>query len=553
MSPYLALSLLTAGLAVAAPPSHNFAIVNALVFDGNRVIDRTTVIVKDGKIASIGAPVPPGVPLVDGAGRTLLPGLIDSHTHTFGDALKQALESGVTTELDMFTDWHYVRQVKREQAEGKDTDQADLRSSGTLATVPKGHGTEYGIDIPTLNGPAEAQAWVDARIAEGSDYIKIIDTAPLPAPTLSKETIAALVQAAHKRGKLAVVHINSRQAAVNALDAGADCLAHLFVDQPPEAGFGKLVAARHAFVIPTLTVLERSRTYANAEEALRQSKAAGATILAGTDVPNVGTHGDAMHHELELLVRAGLTPLEALHAATAAPAAAFHLDDRGVIAPGARADLLLVEGDPTTDIKATRRIVGIWKAGIALARPTVAAPVALAGGSISDFEDGTAKAAVGFGWQPTADKLAGGKSEAEIKVVPGGANGSKYALLVEGEIRPGFVFPFAGAAYFPAAQPMQPANLSSAKSVSFRAKGDGTAYRVMVYTKKGGYMPAMQTFAAGPEWRDYQFPLSAFNGTDGHDITLISFAAGPEPRKFSFEIDDVRLIPRVPDAAQPAP
>jgi imidazolonepropionase-like amidohydrolase len=538
----LALSLLMLGVAAAQQPSGNFVIRDVRVFDGVRVTPSATVVVRDGKIASVGegSDAPRGLPVIDGSGKTLLPGLIDSHTHSFGNALRQALESGVTTELDMFTDWRYARQVKSEQAEGKDTDLADLRSAGTLATAPKGHGTEYGLNIPTIAGPAEAQAFVDARIAEGSDYIKIIYTVPLAMPTVSKETLAALVQAAHQRGKMAVVHINSRQGAMDAIEAGADGLAHLFEDQPPGADFGRFVAAHHAFVITTLTVLESSRTYANAEEALRQLKAAGVPILAGTDAPNVGTHGAAMHHELELLVRAGLTPVEALRAATSTPAAVFHLDDRGVIRSGARADLLLVTGDPTAAIAATHNIAGVWKAGIALASKEAAQP-AVAAGELSDFEDGTTKAAFGFGWQATADKLAGGKSEAEIKVVPGGANGSKYSLLVEGEVRPGFVFPFAGAAFYPAAKPMQPANLSGAKSIRFRAKGDGQTYRVMVYTRAGGYMPGMQTFAAGPEWTVYTFPLTAFNGTDGHDITAISFAAGPEPRKFAFQIDDVGL------------
>ncbi|HEY1203055.1 MAG: CIA30 family protein [Bryobacteraceae bacterium] len=541
----LALSLVVIGCTAAAPqPSRDFVIRNVRVFDGARVIEAATVVVRDGKIASLGQSAPAGLPVIDGTGKTLLPGLIDSHTHAFGNALKQALESGVTTELDMFTDWRYAREIKKEQAEGKDTDLADLRSAGTLATAPKGHGTEYGMDIPTITGPAEAQAFVDARIAEGSDYIKIIYTVPLPAPTVSKETMAALVQAAHKRGKMAVVHINSRQGAMDAIGAGADGLAHLFTDQPPGPDFGQFVAGHHAFVITTLTVLESSPTYANAEEALRQLKAAHVPILAGTDAPNVGAHGAAMHHELELLVRAGLAPLEALRAATSTPAAAFHLDDRGVIAAGARADLLLVTGDPTADIKATRNVAGVWKAGIALAPPTETAPPALQTESISDFEDGTTKAAFGFGWLATADKLAGGKSEAAIKVVAGGANGSKYSLLVEGEVRPGFVFPFGGAAFYPGPKPMQPANLSAAASIRFWAKGDGKTYHVMVYTRAGGYMPGMQSFAAGPEWTEYTFPLSAFNGTDGHDITSITFAAGPQPQKFSFQIDDVRLPAR---------
>src|SRR6185436_16612321 len=93
--------------------------------------------------------------------------------------------------------------------------------------------------------------------------------------------------------------------------------------------------------------------------------AAGVPVLAGTDAPNTGSwHGVSLHRELELLVQAGLTPLEALRAATSAPADAFRLPDRGRITVGRRADLLLVDGDPTTDVRATRAIARVWKLGV---------------------------------------------------------------------------------------------------------------------------------------------------------------------------------------------
>ena len=81
-----------------------FAIRNVRVFDGERTIARTDVIVAGGTIAAVGGPVPRGAAEIDGTGHTLLPGLIDAHTHAFGDALERALQFGVTTELDMFTE-----------------------------------------------------------------------------------------------------------------------------------------------------------------------------------------------------------------------------------------------------------------------------------------------------------------------------------------------------------------------------------------------------------------------------------------------------------------
>src|SRR5689334_7553665 len=149
---------------------NEFLIRNARIFDGSSVMPKGEVWVQNGVIKAVGTQVhaPAGVRTIDGTGDTVLPGLIDAHTHTYGAALKDALVFGVTTELDMFTDYRFAHQIKREQAEGKDLDSADLRSAGTLVTAPKGHGTEYGVPIPTITSPDEAQAFVDARIAEGS-------------------------------------------------------------------------------------------------------------------------------------------------------------------------------------------------------------------------------------------------------------------------------------------------------------------------------------------------------------------------------------------------
>jgi len=437
--------------------------------------------------------------------------------------------------------------MRDEQLHDQGQDRADLRSAGILVTAPKGHGTEYGVEIPTLSGPAEAQAFVDTRIAEGSDYIKIVyddgSTYGFKTPTLSPETLKAVIAAAHKRDKLAVVHIGSLAQAREAIADGADGLAHLFVDRAPDPDFGRFVAEHHAFVVPTLTVLESvavapsgaglakdarlspyipaifaanltrgfnfkggpPMSYPAAEASVQQLKAAGAPILAGTDAPNPGTaHGISMHRELELLVKAGLTPAEALAAATSAPAKAFGLADRGRISQGLRADLLLVSGDPTKDILATRDIVGIWKQGVPFNRAAykasldaarvaaAQAPPGAESGLVSDFNDGTAKAAFGIGWVVSTDQLIGGKSTAKMAVVPAGTSGDKNsALEVTGTLQEGNPPKWAGAMFFPGAAMMAPANLSSKKAIQFRAKGDGKTYAVLVFTTSGGQVPAI--------------------------------------------------------------
>ena len=574
-----------------------FVVRNARIFDGVHVIPHGDVWVENGHIKAVGTDlkVTDGVKTIDGTGDTLLPGLIDAHTHTFSkNHLKAALVFGVTTELDMFTSYEFAQQIKKEQAEGKDLDLADLRSAGTLVTAPHGHGTEYGMDIPTLTSPADAQAFVDARIAEGSDYIKIIyddgRAYSRTIPTISKETMAAVIAAAHKRGKLAVVHIGSLAGARDAIDAGADGLMHIFEDQPPDPQFAAFVAAHHAFVVPTLSVNhsvtgvaggaslptdsrlegylmpdDAARLKASfghfapalkfeyAQTAVRQLKEAHVPILAGSDAPNPGTsHGATMHGELELLVQSGLTPTEALVAATSAPARAFHLDDRGSIAAGKRADLLLVKGDPTAKITATRDIVAVWKLGTEADRAAyraavqkekesrAQAPAGSESGLVSDFNDGTPSVKYGAGWSVSTDGVAGGKSTADMKVVEGGANGSKGSLLITGNIDGALPYAWAGAMFSPGSAPFAPVNLSSKKQVHFWARGDGKTYRVMLFAQSRGFFPATQTFVAGPEWKEYTFPFSAFQ-VDGKDLTGLLFAGGPAVGTFSFQVDDVHI------------
>src|SRR6185436_4105144 len=131
------------------------------------------------------------------------------------------------------------------------------------------------------------------------------------------------------------------------------------------------------------------------------------------------------------------------------PAKAFHLEDRGRIAPGLRADLVLVAGDPTRNITDTRAIVRIWKGGVPVERPLAPQPAASsasalplpAGGLISDFEDGTTATRFGSGWTDSTDALRGGASIVHKEVVDGGAE-SGHALEISGEVKTGFPFPW---------------------------------------------------------------------------------------------------------------
>jgi len=267
--------------------------------------------------------------------------------------------------------------------------------------------------------------------------------------------------------------------------------------------------------------------------------------------------GASMHGELELLVAAGLTPEEALRAATSTPADCFKLADRGRVAVGKRADLLLVTGDLTVKITDSRNIVAVWKSGHADDRSAYAAeiadlkkassgvpPLALGDGIISTFEDGTDHAAFGAGWSKSTDALFGGKSITDYKIISGGANGTKKSLRVTGEIVAGLPYNWAGAMFTPGDHPFAPANLSKTSGLKFWAKGDGKTYRLMFFTVGGGNIPQVATFTAGSDWKQYSFPFSTFGDSDGHDVQGILFSGGPEIGKFNFQIDEVGLVPK---------
>ena len=384
-------------------------IQGARVFTGDEVLGSATVVVRGRTIESVtsGRDIPAAAgaeaEIVDGAGMTLLPGLIDSHTHNFGPALEQALNFGVTTVLDMLTAEAMAAQWRRQQEAGAVPNRADVFAGGPV-TVAGGHGTQFGIALPTLDDPEQTEAFIADRAAAGADFIKVIyepGSAGRPLPTFAASTLPRITAAAHSHDLLAVFHISAAKEAGEVIAAGGDGLVHMYFDG---AGGPDLIeAARKAgiFVVPTLAVLETvtgtggglelaadpliapflssaqrgglgqnfgrepdPESMASILADVGALHAAGVPILAGSDAPNPGTtHGASIHRELELLVRAGLTPVEALRAATTAPVDAFGLGNRGRIATGFKADLLLVRGDATADVLATRDIAAIWKDG----------------------------------------------------------------------------------------------------------------------------------------------------------------------------------------------
>ena len=402
------------------------AIVNARIFDGHTLLDAHTVVLDNDRISAIGGAPPAGAELVDATGATLLPGLIDAHVHTSESSLAFALRFGVTTELEM--QGLYTRD-RRGHVTTNDA-LADVRSAGFGLTPPGGHPSElFPKDfrpgpaperapagpppVPAfVTTPAEAVAVIPRLVESGSDYIKfMIDDGSVEGhpglPMLDQATLNAGVAAAHEHGMLTVAHALTIESTRMAIDAGIDGLVHLFLE-PHTEEIIELIAGSGVFVAPCAVVDASLMGISGASlaadprvarrlddtwlDVLRHSfdlypqgkitdvlasvlalHRAGVDVLVGTDashpLPFLGglAHGASVHQELRYLVEAGLTPAEALTAATATTARRFGLDDRGSIAEGLRADLLLVDGDPTVDIDDTLNIRAIWRRGTRLA------------------------------------------------------------------------------------------------------------------------------------------------------------------------------------------
>ncbi len=412
---------------IAMAWSNAFVVQGASVFDGERLVGVQDVVVRDGRIHSVGSSedVPEWVPRTDGSGGTLIPGLIDGHTHHYSvEDLRRSLRFGVTTVIDMLTfpeDEAVLRTAASER-----NDVAGFYTNGIVATAPGGHGTEYGIEIPTVAAPEDAEAFVEARIANGADFLKIAlngQRAMMGMPTLDLPTAKALVDAGKKRGLLVVAHIETLDDVKLAVEAGVDGLVHVWRVPGAPDEIVALLQEHDVWVMPTLSVsgappdlkhaaleetsvtdfledeleaeyrpvaLEELPPEVRAQvegflqamglegledivayhlESVRALIEGGVELLVGSDAPaQAVVHGIGTVQELEFLVEAGMTPTEALSAGTSGNADAFGLTDRGRIAPGKRADLVLVPGDPTTDITVLRRLRSVWRGGVEFER-----------------------------------------------------------------------------------------------------------------------------------------------------------------------------------------
>ncbi|MFB6258798.1 MAG: DUF2141 domain-containing protein [Flavobacteriales bacterium] len=350
-------------------------IKDATLFQEGEWKEGRFVFMKKGKIRELSKAVPEGKKAersVDGKGHYLLPPLVNAHVHLWrSQPLKKALGYGIFALLDMHTS---DETAQRMRSFNDSLRYASYYSSNAGATVPKGHGTQFGIKVPTIDSATDPESFVMDRIEAGADYIKILREPRRP--TVSFEQTQQIIDVAHREDKMVVAHVSRKDDAVKLVEQGVDGLAHVWSDEPIEREELERMAKREVFVIPTLLVIKRMMKKdkgANGEGWMRFEQVlkevgrlheAGVRILAGTDPPNAGIDytGD-LFEEMGLLHKAGLSKEEVLKAATSNIYEAFEPLPPYGFHPEKSASFLLLKEKPTAKFNIAEKLDRLYKKG----------------------------------------------------------------------------------------------------------------------------------------------------------------------------------------------
>ena len=393
-------------------------ITNARIVDVEGLeIRQGSLLIRDGRIAAELQGTPDGYSgeVLDTEGRWIIPGLNDLHTHSYGNmgpggafdspgkavVADRILYCGVTGFLDLFGGedslWNFRQSQQQGEAGG-----STLFASLSCLTATKGHCTEYGVPTRTMDSPDEARAVVTDLARRQPDVVKIVYSPRGRMPSIDEATLQAAVATATESELRTVIHVNSWEGVAEAVNAGASAVTHVPSEGPVPEDLARLMADRGVAHIPTLavetdfahfvadpavlddplaravapaTILDAYRSQQTIDHAAQraeqaaQSEAlilasvktlarAGVVMLTGTDSGNWGTlQGYSVHRELEKLVKAGLSPWEALAASTV-NAGEFLGRDWG-LAAGDEANLVVLDASPIDDIRNTREIFAV--------------------------------------------------------------------------------------------------------------------------------------------------------------------------------------------------
>jgi imidazolonepropionase-like amidohydrolase len=424
----LSLLLLAASLAIAAPapPPPPLLLTGAQVLDpsGDRLLDGRDVLIEDGRIAQIAASgtiQAPNAKRLDLSGLTLIPGLIELHSHlllhpydetSWDDqvlkeplelrtirgvlAARATLEAGFTTVRDLGTEGAGFADVALRDAIASGLIPGPRVFTSTRALVATGSYGPAGFDprwdIPkgaqVVDGPDAMRRAVREQIAAGADWIKVYaDYRRQPGgpstPTFSLEELKAAVDEARSAGLPVAAHANTEEGIRRAVLAGVATIEH---GSGATAELLALMKQKGVALCPTLAASEAISRYAgwkpgepepprvrDSREMFARALKSGVTVANGSDV-GVFTHGKNAR-EIELMVAYGMSPKDALRAATATAAAVLRQDkELGRIAPGYLADLVAVRGNPLEDVAVLEKPVLVVKGGQIAVSPAALAP-----------------------------------------------------------------------------------------------------------------------------------------------------------------------------------
>lgn len=415
-----ALSTLVVSIASAAPDPPLTALKAARLLDvrAGRYVERPVVVVRGGQVESVGTQVPAGARVVDLGDRTLLPGLIDAHTHVLlqGDAtqaeyehqilkeypahrvaravraLKIALDHGFTTMRDLETEGASYDDVALKEAVNEGVIPGPrlfvagpaLSTTGSYPILRFRPDWKFPTGVQVCDGADDCRRAVREQLSYGTDWVKVYaNTGGLRVtedgyvdspPNWTREELAAVVSEAHGRGVKVAAHATSDTGTRIAIEAGVDSIEHGTSIRPERA---REMAAKGIFLSPTLTVMEyvalpRAREgraiWAELPKirarSLDNCRKAGVKIAFGTDAGGFPWTEIPQAREFEHEVRLGMSPIEAIRSATTVAAELLGLVGKaGVIEPGAFADLVAVPGDPLKDVGVLSRIDFVMKAG----------------------------------------------------------------------------------------------------------------------------------------------------------------------------------------------
>ena len=406
-------------------PTSSVALIGARLIDGTgrAPIEAATLVVRDGRVEAAGptaaVTVPAGAIRVDLSGRTIVPGLINAHAHVnASDESTQPVRDQLLAQLRLYADYGVTTAFVLGSSQADLQDAIRLRDEQERSVLDRARIYVSSPSVRDAKTPEEARQRANRDADLKVDAVKMHINGN--AADMTPEVYGALIDQAHKRGLRAAAHLYYTNDAWGLLKAGIDVFAHSVRDKDIDPAMAAELKRRKVGYIPTLTrdlsvfvyettppffkdpfflrhaadyraemtrlvdpaLQERTRNSTQAQsikQALEQASRnvkiladAGAMIAMGTDT-GAGDgrwQGYFEHVELELMVKAGLTPMQALVAATGGAARVMRLDAQlGTLQPGRWADLLVLSANPLADIRNTRQIDSVWIAGRRVASP----------------------------------------------------------------------------------------------------------------------------------------------------------------------------------------